>query len=356
MPKVENSFSIQKSKADNKANYYLDKLETTSDYFFSESHESQYRTAIHKHNQNNKLRLLMNINNSNNYWRKQYQKTYYCNHILLQEGNKLTGSLCRKRWCQTCNRIKTAELINGYLKPLSQLQDEDQLYLVTLTAPTCKERELKSQIRARLKTFTRIKDNLRKRYNIKLNGYRKIECTYNEIEDRYHPHFHLVVQGYQESIKLRELWLNSYKHLPNKQRANIKAQDVRLIEDLSEDKKALKEVFKYATKGVVKNETQAQAEDKIHKALSGTRIYQPYGKIRKVKEPKEKKAICSNLDWLTYSMDIWQYDQQSKDWLNAKNETLVGVKTITKQLESIRINTDKYGRNETKAKRDTNNF
>lgn len=328
MTKVKKSSLIYATKEDNGGSLYLDKLETTSDCTLTKNHRTLYNTAILKHKQNDKLVGLMNLNISNEHWRKQYQKTYYCSHVKLQDKSRLKGSLCRKRWCQICNRIKTAELINGYLEPFSELQKEDELYLVTLTAPTCKERELQSQIRTRLKTFTRVKDNLRKRYNIKLNGYRKIECTYNEIEDRYHPHFHLIVQGYSESIKLRELWIKSFEHLPKKQRASIKAQDISRIDNLDEDQKGLKEVFKYATKGTVKNDTQINAEDIIQKALVGTRIYQPYGKIRKVKEPKEQTTSDIQIDWKQPTMEIYVFEQGQKDWISSSNETLVGVKDI----------------------------
>jgi|SRR6056300_450013 hypothetical protein len=334
MSKVKKLSPNRQTKDNNyNSSISLDKLETTSDYFFSKNHESQYRTAIHKYNQNKKLTLLMGINEDNNYWRKQYQKSFYCNHIILQNGNTFIGSLCRKRWCQICNRIKTAELINGYYKPLKKLQDEDSLYSVTLTAPTCKERELKSQIRSRLKTFIKVKDNMRKRYSMKLNGYRKVECAYNEKDDRYHPHLHLIVQGYDEALKLRELWLKSFSNLPKGKRANIKAQDIQLIQDLNESKNGLKETFKYATKGSVKDDIQAHAEDVIHKALKGTRIYQPYGKIRKVKEPKEKKTSKVTADWLPYRMEIWEYSQHKKDWFNARNESMVGVKHIEPHIK-----------------------
>lgn len=348
MTKVKKSSLIYATKEDNGGSLYLDKLETTSDCFISKSHEALYNTAILKHDQNNKLVLLMNLSKVNNedYWRKRYQDTYYCNHTQLREGKHAKGSLCRKRWCKICSRIKTAELINGYLEPLTSLQDEDQLYLVTLTAPTCKERELQSQIKSRLKTFTRVKDNLRKRYGIKLNGYRKLECTYNEIEDRYHPHIHLIVQGYSEALKVRELWLNSFKNVSKEKRADIKGQDIQLIQDLSEDKKGIKEVFKYATKGAVNNETQAYAEHVIQKSLKGIRIYQPYGKVRKVKAPKEEKTSKHDIDWSEETTDIYVFDQSQKDWINATDEPLVGVKDI-EQIE--RIKTQGYVK--TKSKR-----
>lgn len=305
--------------------YYLDKLETTSDFFISKSHETQYHKGLHKHTQNTKLKALISVlTKDKKHWNKQYLKTFFCSHVMLQDGDRLIGSLCRKRWCQHCNRIKTAELINGYLEPLEDLAKEDQLYFVTLTAPTCEARELKSQISARLKSFTRIKDNMRKRHGLKLHGYRKIEITFTN--GKYHPHLHLIVKGYAESIKLRELWLK------NQNKANIKAQDIRPIEINDNNLSSLKELFKYATKGIVSNSIEAAAEHIIHRALVGTRIYQPYGKIKKVKKPIEEKQEFSNCDWLPFEREIYVYEQHKKDWINAKNQNMVGTILIEQNI------------------------
>lgn len=269
---------VIKSKTSN-TSHYLDKLELTSDYFINKSHENQYNKGIAKYCQNRKVDRLIDATNKQE--RKKYAKTYHCNRVLLQNGNSVIGSLCRKRWCSHCSRIKTAELINGYLTPLINLSKEDNLYLVTLTAPTCEQRQLRSEIRKRLKAFQRVKDNMRQRYNMKLNGYRKIEVTFSK--GKYHPHLHLIVQGYAEAETLRTLWLNQFKT------ASIKANDIRQIEVSESNVNALKEVFKYATKQAIKDETTAEAEDHIYECLEGLRIFQPYGKLRKVKEPKKQK-------------------------------------------------------------------
>lgn len=309
------------------APYFLDKLEITSHYFQNKSHESQYNKGIAKHQQNAKLNRLIDVKKTDfDYWKKQYQKTYFCNHVLLQDKGKLTGSLCRKRWCKHCNRIKTAELINGYLKPLEALSKDDKLYFVTLTAPTVKARELKSEIRKRLKAFTRIKNNLQQNYKIKLNGYRKIEVTYNDSEDRYHPHMHLIVQGYAESKQLLDLWLKQFD------KASVKAQDIREITINDDSKESLKELFKYATKGSVKDSSEAAAEHTIHRALQGTRIYQPYGKVRKVKQPKEATSETTQANWLDEAQEIWVYEQNQKDWVNSSYRTLVGTLEIEKLI------------------------
>jgi len=328
---------VIKSKTSN-TSHYLDTLETTSDYFINKSHENQYHKGIAKYCQNKKVDRLIDATNDKN--RKQkYSKTYHCNRVLLQNGNSVVGSLCRKRWCSHCSRIKTAELINGYLMPLISLSKEDNLYLVTLTAPTCESRQLRSEIRKRLKAFQRVKDNMRQRYNMKLNGYRKIEVTFSK--GKYHPHLHLIVQGYAEAETLRKLWLNQFKT------ASIKANDIRQIEVSESNVNALKEVFKYATKQSVKDETPAKAEDHIYECLEGLRIFQPYGKLRKVKEPKEAKEEKDVCTWLPYQMDVWVFEQSLKDWTNSKNQRMVN----TLQIENLILkNNTKIEQNRTLKK------
>ena len=88
-----------------------------------------------------------------------------------------------------------------------------------------------------IKGFQNIKDNLRKNYKIKLNGIRKIEVTYNEIENTFHPHFHFIQSDYKSAHALQSLWLKQFNN------ANIKGQDIREIDTTNEN--SFIELFKY---------------------------------------------------------------------------------------------------------------
>lgn len=182
---------------------FLDTLEITSDFVKEKTHVSQYHKALRKHSTIKKLITIIDVLKSPAQ-RKKYWQTYHCQRVLLQDGNSFSGSLCRKRWCAHCSRIKTAEMTNGYKQPLLNL---GSLYFVTLTRPNVKARQLNSEISKMVKGFQRIKDNLRKNYDIKLNGIRKIEVTYNENTDTYHPHFHFIQSDYKHATILQELWL-----------------------------------------------------------------------------------------------------------------------------------------------------
>ena len=308
---------------ESKANTSLDTLEVTSDFFLSKSHETLYYSTLRKCSTINSNLKLIDV--APYVWQKKYWKAFHCKNLLLQDGNTFRGSLCRKRWCQNCNRIKTAEMIKGYSEPLQELQKEDDLYLITLTSKTVKQKRLRFEIEKKIKAFTRIKDSLRKNHNIKLVGCRKLEVTYNHKDDRYHPHFHFIQQGKKEAEMLLKYW---YRHNPN---ASEKAQDVRPIN--ANDSKSLIEVFKYATKEVAKDEINAKALHNIYVAIDGKRVFQTYGKLRKVKEIKEAKEEINNADFIPSAIEIYQFDMSLKDYTNAYGQDLIGTKQIEHDIK-----------------------
>lgn len=307
----------QISKID--SDVYLDTLEVTAEIFQDKSHESLYRSAIRKHSTISKLKGILDVTDRK--YHKQYWKAYHCNSTLFQDGTKLIGSLCRKRWCAQCNRIKTAEMINGYQAPLKELETIDTLYFVTLTAPTVEERQLKSEIVKRYQSFKKVKDRLRKQ-GITINGIRKTEVTFSK--GKYHPHFHLLIQGKSNAEMFLRFWLEEFP------KANIKAQHITPIKANSED---LVEVFKYAVKDIIKDETTAYASHIIFQALSGKRVFQSFGKIRKVKEPKEEKTEIEQCTFLKPNLDIWYYVEKEIDYSNAIGNRLIDTNEIQAKID-----------------------
>lgn len=298
---------------------FLDTLETTSDCFASKSHETQYRSALRKGKTNLKLALLIDATDDKT-WKDRYWDTWHCRRVILQEGNKLKSSLCRRRWCQTCSRIKTAELLHAYKQPLLDL---GTLYFVTLTAPTVCERELKSVIKKRIKAFQRIKDNMRKNYGMKINGMRKLEVTHTN--GKYHPHFHLIIEGKQEAELLLQLWLAQFPS------ANKHAQNITAIQTANE--KSFIELFKYASKDAVKDKSSAHASHIIYMALYTIRTVQTFGKLRKIKEPIEAKEDVALIDYRQTTSDIWVYEDSCIDYVNASNELLIGTLDIMQRIK-----------------------
>lgn len=250
---------------------------------------------------------------------KAYKRTLFdCCSTLMQEGVSLTSKYCDSRWCNTCNRIRTARLMNGYLKPLEGMVEP---YFVTLTVPNVIKSDLKHTIVGMARTFSNIlKANRRAGNGSKraLNGIRKLECTYNDISDNYHPHFHIIVDGRQEAETLLNDWLSRYPD------ADVRGQDCRPA-----DANGIKELFKYTTKIVSKSKETADgfriiipALDVIFRAMFKMRTFQSFGNIRMVSEDiegieKEDYKIAP------YEFMVWQW--VGNDWQSmATGEMLTG--------------------------------
>ena len=311
-----------------KSIHSLDTLELTLDFFQNKSHEKQYYKAIRKFKTSSKILSIIDSIPNDTQAQKRYWKTYHCNSVLLQDGNKFTGSLCRKRFCAECCRIKTAELTNAYKQPILDL---GQLYFVTLTTPNVTGSNLKKEIQKMIKAFQLIKNNIRKTYKIKLNGMRKIEITYNQDSNTYHPHLHLIQDNLEASNLIQALWLKQFK------KASIKGQDIRSIDTSNEN--AFIELFKYATKETTKDGKQYNGEvlHTIYSSIQGQRIYQTYGLIKKEAQPIEAKQNEIELFITPEKKDIWIYEHDQKDWINAEWNALVNTLEIERQKTTQKL-------------------
>ena len=305
----------------------LDTLEVTLDYFKDKTHAKQYYKAIRKFKTSSKILSIVDTLKDEGQ-AKTYWKSYHCNSVLLQDNYTFKGSLCRKRFCTECNRIKTAELTNGYKQPMLEL---GKLYFITLTTPNVKGSELKKEIQKMIKAFQLIKNNIRKTYKIKINGIRKIEITYNQESNTYHPHFHLIQDNLNASNLIQALWIKQFP------KASIKAQDIREIN--STDESAFIELFKYATKETNSKGAIYSGEvlHTIYSSIQGIRIYQTYGSIKKVKAPIEAKQNDIELDFIEPKQDIWIFEQDKKDWINAEYLPLVNTLEIERTLQTKKL-------------------
>ena len=306
----------------------LDTLELTLDYCVNKNHAKQYYKAIRKKKTILKIQSIIDAIPNEPTAQKRYWKTYHCNNIILQNGNNFTGSLCRKRWCTECCRIKTAELTNAYKEPIKAI---GQLYFVTLTIPNIQAKQLEPTIAKMIKAFQLIKNNIRKTYNIKLNGMRKIETTYNEITNTYHPHFHLIQDNFEASELILSLWLKQFPQ------ATQKAQDIREIDTTNDN--SFIELFKYATKETTKDGKQYTGDvlHTIYEAIKSKRIYQTYGTIKKVKPPVEALTEPMQMDWIKTQFEIWYWDNNLIDHTTVDNQLLVNTLEIKNKIDTQKL-------------------
>jgi len=154
---------------------------------------------------------------------------------------------------------------------------------------------------------------------MKLEGMRKIEVTYNENTNTYHPHFHLIQSNLIHAEKLTELWLNYFGN------SKSIAQNITAIDTKNEN--SFIELFKYATKETTKEGKQYSGIvlDTIYSSLEGIRIYQTYGSIKKQKQPIEEKIEKVEFSWLNPKQEIWVFEQRLKTWTNAYHDKLVNT-------------------------------
>ena len=240
---------------------------------------------------------------------KYYQGAYYCNHTLVQTDQSLSAHYCNTRVCHICNRIRTAKMMNGYLPQLAGKKTE----FVTLTLPNVTAEELRSTCEFMTKTAANVIRHFREKKGIEINGIRKLEVTYNNDEDTFHPHLHMIVD--KEGNQIIQEWLKRVSG------ANIKAQDCR-----EADQESLNELFKYTTKiiGHAKGEyvVYTKALDVIMQALYKKRCFQPFGNIHKVVEDVDSELEGQVYNIQPYSVMEWTWEDC--DWVNMYRDTLTG--------------------------------
>lgn len=261
---------------------------------------------------------------------KKYDATLFCSSVLEQDGNKLRSRFCNNRWCNICNRIRTAKLIKGYGAAIDYMLDPR---FVTLTVPNVPAEELRAEIRRMISEFRKIQELRRKHKKPLIRGIRKLEVTYNPDLKNFHPHFHFIVEGEAAADELIEAWLD------RNTTADKRGQDQR------EAKNPI-ELFKYFAKLTSKSKsdtiiikagkmvrieyTYPEALDLVFQAIEGTRIIQPIGGIKYIKEDIEdlETVVVEDLD---QDQALWIY--QDRDWVNVyTGELLTGYEPSRRDL------------------------
>jgi hypothetical protein len=240
---------------------------------------------------------------------QQYWNAYHCSAEIQQQGDVIKSRYCNKRWCLTCNRIRTAKLINGYG---SQIAEFKQPMFVTLSAANVPSEELPDRITEYHQAFNRIRVNIQKTYGMKIKGVRKLEVTHNESRNDYHPHFHLIIEGSQAAYTIVDLWLKQWK-----EQADAKAQDIRPAVDGSTN-----ELFKYVVKLSAKGAQGIQGLDTIFQALKGRRLVASY-QIKMISEDVAPEQ-AANCDWKAPGNYNYSWNSKHVDWMRGDGEPLSG--------------------------------
>jgi hypothetical protein len=294
---------------------------------FNASRAVFLKRAKVKFTQQKLLRALIKIGSP---LAKKYDDTLLCSSVLEQDGNKLRSRFCNNRWCNICNRIRTAKLIKGYGSAIDSMIDPR---FVTLTVPNVPAAELRAEIRRMLSEFRKIQELRRKQKKPLIRGIRKLEVTYNPDLQNYHPHFHIIVDGENTADELIEAWLD------RNTTADKRGQDQRIAKNPIE-------LFKYFAKLTSKSKSDTiiikagkmirieysypEALDLVFQAIQGTRIIQPIGGIKYIKEDIEDIETVEVAD-LDPEKALWIY--QERDWINVyTGELLTGYEPTKRDL------------------------
>lgn len=249
--------------------------------------------------------------------RSSYINSYYCSAEIQQRGNKVSTNYCKTRWCNTCNNIYTAKMINTF-SPL--LKEFEEPRFVTLTLPTVQGGVLPYHIKYRTSTLTKIIRKVSDKLG-PVNALRKLECTYNLKDDLYHPHIHMIMDGEKKADMIVKQWLEIHPQ------ADPGAQQ----NDACYGKYEL-ELFKYFTKLVTKtgkvNFLNAHSLNTIFESMRGSRVYASYGSLYGLKLDENFSDLDALvLEDLPDTISRWIYDQKQLDWYSPETgELFTGYK------------------------------
>ena len=190
------------------------------------------------------------------------------------ENKKLNkANFCKNRFCPMCAWRKARKdalqvaILMQYLKQEKGLE----FVMMTLTAPNVSGENLKNEITRYNKNFKKLIE--RKEFKKISYGYmRKLEVTYNQERDDFHPHFHVIVavnknyftnRDYISKKRLLVMWQNAMND------DTITQVDIRKIS--ADDNKAISEIAKYTAKDSDYMKSQ-DVFDYFYKALKNRQV------------------------------------------------------------------------------------
>lgn len=216
-----------------------------------------------------------------------------------KELNKIKmhrGNFCKHRFCPMCawRKARKDALELSLMMQDIKISYDKALIFLTLTTPNVVAERLGDEIKRYNKSF----DKLFKRKVVKrvVKGYvRKLEITYNEKRDDYHPHFHVLIvvnKSYFTDVKAylnQKEWLRLWREATGI--SEITQVDVRRVKEQNSNE--LYEMAKYTGK-----DSDYLSNEKVFKvfyeSLKGKRAFAYGGLFKEVR----KKLKNGDLDYL----------------------------------------------------------
>lgn len=276
---------------------------------------------------------------------------YECGSYLEMISDKFLGikkmhkaNFCKNRFCPMCawrQTKKDALKISIIMEFIKKELGLDFIFL-TLTAPNVKAENLNEEIKKYNKSFQKLVK--RKEFMKISKGYvRKLEITYNQERDDYHPHFHVIIvvnksyftdKTYISKKKFLKLWQECMED------DSITQVDVKKID--TNDKKSISEIAKYGAKDSDYMYSQ-EVFDVFYKALKGKQLVTYSGAFKEglkaFKEGKLDKYKEVDLNEYVYRICYsWNFKNANYIQMELKELTKKEREKINKKLiEEIEI-------------------
>jgi hypothetical protein len=181
------------------------------------------------------------------------------------------------------------------------------------------ENDLKTEINTLLKDFAKCIRIVKRLLKTKIKAIRKLEITYNIIDDTFHPHIHIITSGHIGN-NIIQVWRKLQGNKAGKKGQNIKPCTAgELMELFKYTTKLFKIERKLEGKNIV--EIDVKPLDKIFQALKNRRTFQAYGLTKQVPEVIEN-IMSEEYDCLDAKVEIWHWDSGINNYVTALGEIL----------------------------------
>lgn len=222
-----------------------------------------------------------------------------CGHIMIEYVKR-----CRDRLCPICNwrlSIQRYGQMSQIMTALYNAYPEAAYSLVTLTVRNCKPESLKDQLSGMQKIWGKITPQRWFRKGV-IGWARSLEITYNSVSKTFHPHYHILMMGYETAPRdVVSDWIRLCSEAGYT--AVTKAQHVDdIVTHHTEGAtlaKSICETFKYMVKSSDIEEMPVSVLRCFADAVKGIRLVAYGGKI---------KEYAKNLD-----IDMNKDDDESED-------------------------------------------
>lgn len=259
----------------------------------------------------------------------------------LEKKKVNKSNFCKNRFCPLCawRKAKKDSLKISILLKYIQEQLGYEFIFLTLTAPNVKGSDLSDEIKKYNKSFK----NLMQLKEVKkiTKGYvRKLEVTYNQERNDYHPHFHVMIAVNKSYFKSRDYikkkqWLELWKDCMND--SSITQVDIRKMD--TSDSNAIAEIAKYGAKDSDYMVSQ-EVFDVFYKALKGKQLLTYSGIFKEALKLFNNGELdkYKELDLTEYIYALeyqWQgksYSMMEKRLLSEEEKTLIN-KQLIEELE-----------------------